>query len=76
MNGETLFDMIGWDPDGPGLAGEQVIISGNFSVAGNLFAPGIADRFDPGIVGWTGREFRPFFAYPPDGRGACTGVGT
>lgn len=76
MDSDTLYGMIGWDPDGPGPAGDQVIISANFNVAGNLFVPGRRDRYDPGIVGWTGSEYRPFFAYPPDERGACTGMGT
>lgn len=69
--------LLTWDPDGPGPANPQVVIWGNFSVAGNTPMPDTANNRLNGCVLWDGTAFRPmpgagaFF-----GGGAHSGVGT
>jgi T5SS/PEP-CTERM-associated repeat protein len=69
--------LLTWDPDGPGPANQQVVIWGNFTVAGNTAMPDTANNRLNGCVLWDGTAFRPmpgaggFF-----GGGNHSGVGT
>lgn len=69
--------LLTWDPDGPGPANQQVVIWGNFTVAGNTPMPDTANNRLNGCVLWDGTAFRPmpgaggFF-----GSGHHSGVGT
>ena len=40
-----------WDPDGPGPLGERLVVAGDFSVAGDVAAEGIA-AYDPATGAW------------------------
>jgi T5SS/PEP-CTERM-associated repeat protein len=69
--------LLTWDPDGPGPANQQVVIWGNFTVAGNTPMPDTANNRLNGCVLWDGSAFRPMPG--PGGmfgQGAHSGVGT
>ncbi|MCR9247065.1 MAG: hypothetical protein NXI31_18695 [bacterium] len=54
--GDQYFELgraiTGWDPDGPGPAGELIVVGGEFAAAGDRMAPGIA-AFDPATDTWS-----------------------
>jgi len=47
-----LFEAVMWDPDGPGAAGEQLVVTGVFEIAGDIVADSIA-MWDPATGAWS-----------------------
>lgn len=68
--------LVTWDPDGPGPANQQVVIWGDFTVAGNVKNSGTGNNATNGIAIWDGVAFRTMADGPADAGQSHSGLGT